>query len=141
MSEVISRTSMNVHPAAALGSASARFLMAAAQAARSQRTFTISLLLIAAWAVTNPLFHYSDTWQLAINTRTAVLRFFMVLLIQQTQNRASAAARTKLDELIRASQEARNVYVGLEKLSDESVGQLRKNYPVEARSEAHRVAR
>ena len=83
-----------------------------------------------------PVFHYSDTWQLAINTRTAILRFFMVLLIQHTQNRASTAAHAKLDELIRASEEARNVYVGLEMRADNSLRALRRNEPDAAYFEA-----
>jgi low affinity Fe/Cu permease len=88
--------------------------MTAAKVANSQRTFTVSLLLIAVWAAIGPFFHYSNTWQLTINTRTAILRFLMILLIQHAQNRASAAAHAKLDELIRANQEARNVVAGLE---------------------------
>jgi low affinity Fe/Cu permease len=125
-----------IHPESTAGSVSSRLLRAVARAAGSQRTFTISLFLIAAWAVTGPFFHYSDTWQLAINTRTAILRFFMVLLIQHTQDRASTAAHAKLDELIRASEDARNVYVGLEKRSDDSLRQLRKNHLDAAYDEA-----
>jgi low affinity Fe/Cu permease len=134
MSEVLLRPA--IHPARTAGSVSSRLLIAAARAAGSQRTFTISLFLITAWAVTGPVFHYSDTWQLVINTRTAILRFFMVLLIQHTQNRASTAAHAKLDELIRASEEARNVYVGLEKRADNSLRELRKNHPDAAYVEA-----
>jgi low affinity Fe/Cu permease len=106
-----------------------RILAAASRAAGSQRTFTISLLLIAAWAATGPFFHYSETWQLAINTRTAILRFFMILLIQHTQNRASISAHAKLDELIRANETARDHYVGLERLSDENLDRLRAHDP------------
>ena len=92
--------------------------MVATRLAGSPRTFTITLVLIAAWAATGPLFHYSNSWQLAINTRTAILRFFMILIIQHNQNRASGAAHAKLDELIRASREARAVFVGMERRSE-----------------------
>ena len=117
--------------APAADTAAARFLMALARVVGAQRNFTISLLLIAAWAVTGPLFHYSNSWQLAINTRTAVLRFFIVLLIQHSQNRQSVAAHAKLDELIRASHAARNVYLGLEKRSQEHIERLREKPPVD----------
>ena len=78
-----------------------------ARAAGTPRAFAISLALIAIWAVTGPFLHYSNSWQLAINTRTSILRFFMILFIQHLQTRESAAAHAKLDELIRASTAAR----------------------------------
>jgi low affinity Fe/Cu permease len=108
---------MKVYLASFARSASAGFLIAAAKVAGSQRAFTVSILLIAVWAATGSFFHYSNSWQLAINNRTAILRFFMILLIQHAQKRASVAAHAKLDELIRANQEARDVYLGLEKRS------------------------
>jgi low affinity Fe/Cu permease len=129
MSEAILRDSIDLHPGSPARSASPRFLMANARAAGSQRAFTVSLLLIAGWAMAGPFFHYSNTWQLAINSRTAILRFFMILLIQHAQNRASTAAHAKLDELIRANQDARAVYVGVEKLSVESFEHLPEAHP------------
>ncbi len=88
-------------------------------------TFAICCLTIVAWAVTGPLFHYSDTWQLIINTGTTIVTFLMVFLIQNTQNRDGAALQAKLDELIRATQEARNELVGLERHSEEQVERVR----------------
>src|SRR4051795_4227014 len=78
-------------------------------------SFVVCILLIAVWAVTGPVFHYSDTWQLIINTGTTIVTFLMVFLIQNTQNRDGAALQAKLDELIRAHHDARNMYMGIEK--------------------------
>ena len=80
-------------------------------------TFMICIVLVVAWAATGPLFHYSDTWQLVINTSTTIITFLMVFLIQNTQNRDGAAIQAKLDELIRISA-AENRYIGIEKLTD-----------------------
>src|SRR5690242_16226715 len=81
-----------------------------AHAAGRPATFALCCLTVAAWAVTGPLFHYSDTWQLVINTGTTIVTFLMVFLIQNTQNRDGAALQAKLDELIRANHDARNAY-------------------------------
>jgi low affinity Fe/Cu permease len=86
--------------------------------------FIAAILIIAAWAVTGPMFHFSDTWQLIINTGTTIVTFLMVFLIQNTQNRDSKAVHLKLDELIRALHGARNHLVDLEKLSDEELKKL-----------------
>ena len=103
-------------------------------------TFALSCALILVWAVTGPIFHYSDTWQLIINTGTTVVTFLMVFLIQNTKNRDGAALQAKLDELIRAHQEARNTYMGIEKLPEEQLTELREHcaegaMPEEARAE------
>lgn len=91
-------------------------------------TFLIAVLVIVAWAVTGPLFHYSDTWQLAINTGTTIVTFLMVFLIQNTQNRDSQALHLKLDELIRAKKGARNALLDLDDLSDEELEKIRTSF-------------
>ena len=92
----------------------------------------VSLLLIVVWAMTGPLFHYSDTWQLIINTGTTIVTFLMVFLIQNTQNRDGAAIQAKLDELIRASA-AQNAYIGIEHLTEEELDVLRARCEARAR--------
>jgi len=86
--------------------------------------FIAAILIIVIWALTGPMFHFSDTWQLIINTGTTIVTFLMVFLIQNTQNRDSKAVHLKLDELIRALHGARNHLVDLEKLSDEELTKL-----------------
>jgi low affinity Fe/Cu permease len=80
-------------------------------------TFLLCILLVVVWAATGPVFGYSDTWQLVINTSTTIITFLMVFLIQNTQNRDNAALQAKLDELIRASA-AKNTFIGIEHLTD-----------------------
>jgi len=88
-------------------------------------TFVVAVLIIAVWAITGPMFHYSDTWQLVINTGTTIVTFLMVFLIQNTQNRDSAAIQIKLDELIRAVDKARNELIGLEQRSEVEIKEKR----------------
>jgi low affinity Fe/Cu permease len=90
--------------------------------------FMIAVAVIIAWAVTGPFFHYSDTWQLIINTGTTIVTFLMVFLLQNTQNRDTAAIQLKLDELIRANQEARNVMLCLEDLSEEELKKIKATF-------------
>ncbi len=90
--------------------------------------FTIAILVIIAWGITGPTFHFSDTWQLIINTGTTIVTFLMVFLIQNTQNRDSKAMQLKLDELIRAVKEARNELLDLEELSDEDLKKLETQF-------------
>ena len=90
--------------------------------------FGLALLIVVAWAVTGPLFHFSDTWQLVINTGTTVVTFLMVFLIQNTQNRDSAAMQIKLDELIRALKSAHNELADLEDLSDHELEEMKARY-------------
>ena len=90
--------------------------------------FIGALIIIAVWGLTGPLFHFSDTWQLIINTGTTIVTFLMVFLIQNTQNRDAKAMHLKLDELIRAVKGARNRLVDLEKLSDEELKQLEEQF-------------
>jgi low affinity Fe/Cu permease len=85
-------------------------------------TFIVALLLVLIWATTGPLFHYSDTWQLVINTATSVLTFLMVFVIQNTQNRDGTAIQAKLDELIRSSA-AQNKLIGIEQLTAEEIAE------------------
>jgi low affinity Fe/Cu permease len=98
-------------------------------------TFAVSVLVILVWAVTGPIFHYSDTWQLIINTGTTIVTFLMVFLIQNTQNRDGAALQAKLDELIRANQDARDAFMGIERLDDEAVEKMREDCEETARNE------
>ena len=90
--------------------------------------FTIAILIIVVWGITGPTFHYSDTWQLIINTGTTIVTFLMVFLIQNTQNRDAKAMHLKLDELIRALKRARNEMVDLEELSDEELNTLEEQF-------------
>jgi low affinity Fe/Cu permease len=103
--------------------------------------FVIAVSIIAAWVLTGPLFGYSDTWQLAINTGTTIVTFLMVFLIQNTQNRDAEATQVKLDELIRATQGAHNVLLDLEELEDVELDRLHGMYEKlagHARSELRR---
>ena len=95
-----------------------------AEATGRPLTFAICLLSVVVWAVTGPLFQFSETWQLVINTGTTIVTFLMVFLIQNTQNRDGAAVQTKLDELIRASA-AQNTFIGIEHLTQEELDELR----------------
>jgi low affinity Fe/Cu permease len=87
--------------------------------------FILCLTLVIAWAVTGPLFHFSDTWQLVINTGTTIITFLMVFLIQNSQNREGEALQTKLDELIRAVNAAENRFIGLERRSEREITEMR----------------
>jgi low affinity Fe/Cu permease len=97
-------------------------------AAGQPLTFVIAVGVIIVWAASGPMFHYSDTWQLVINTGTTIVTFLMVFLIQNTQNRDAKAMHLKLDELIRAVQGARNRLVDLEKLSDDELKKLEEQF-------------
>jgi low affinity Fe/Cu permease len=90
--------------------------------------FIIAIIIIAVWGLTGPAFHYSDTWQLIINTGTTIVTFLMVFLIQNTQNRDAKAVHLKLDELIRALKGARNHLVDLEKLSDDELKKIEQQF-------------
>ena len=90
--------------------------------------FAAAILIIVVWGITGPTFHYSDTWQLIINTGTTIVTFLMVFLIQNTQNRDAKAMHLKLDEVIRALKRARNEMVDLEELSDEELNKLEDQF-------------
>ncbi len=88
----------------------------------------LGVLVVVVWALTGPMFHYSDTWQLVINTGTTIVTFLMVFLIQNTQNRDSKAMQLKLDELIRVIGHARNKLVDLENSDDETIEKLHEEF-------------
>ncbi len=94
----------------------------------SSWAFILAVLVIVVWAVSGPLFNFSDTWQLVINTGTTILTFLMVFLIQNTQNRDAHAIHLKLDELIKATRAARNVLIDAENMSDEEIERLRVEF-------------
>jgi low affinity Fe/Cu permease len=96
-------------------------------------TFIAAAALIIVWAITGPLFGYSDTWQLVINTGTTIITFLMVFLIQNTQNRDTEAMQIKLDELIRVTKEARNSLLDLEELDEKELNKIRDHYEELAR--------
>jgi low affinity Fe/Cu permease len=105
-----------------------RFAHGCAELMGTSIAFLSGVLVIVLWALTGPAFHYSDTWQLVINTTTTVVTFLMVFLIQNTQNRDARAMHLKLDELIRAVAAARNRLVHLEDLSDEDLKKLEEEF-------------
>jgi low affinity Fe/Cu permease len=88
-------------------------------------TFVIAVVIILVWGATGPMFHYSDTWQLIINTGTTIVTFLMVFLIQNSQNRDGAAMQAKLDELLRAVDKAREQFIGIEHLTDQQIELVR----------------
>lgn len=105
-----------------------RFAKQAAHFCGRPRVFVLAVGVIAAWIVTGPLFGFSDTWQLVINTGTTIVTFLMVFLIQNTQNRDTEAIQVKLDELIRATQGAHNALLDLEELEEGSLNAFRTKY-------------
>ncbi len=101
------------------------FAGAIARAAGQPAAFVIAFALILVWGVTGPIFGFSDTWQLVINTATTIITFLMVFLIQNSQNRDAAAMQAKLDELLRAIDEARGQFIGIEHLADWQIEEIR----------------
>lgn len=102
-------------------------------------TFVLALALIVGWGVTGPLFGFSDTWQLVVNTSTTIVTFLIVFLIQNSQNRDAAAMQAKLDELIRSVEAARNEFIGIEHLTDHEVEAIRAALEKEAGGNGHGV--
>jgi len=106
-------------------------------------TFGLAVGIVVIWAVTGPLFHYSDTWQLVINTGTTIVTFLMVFLIQNSQNRDGAAMQAKLDELLRAVDKAREQFIGIEHLTDQQIELVRsalERHAQEARNTKQKTA-
>lgn len=105
-----------------------RFAHGTAEAVGRPQAFVVALAIVVAWGATGPMFHYSDTWQLVINTGTTIVTFLMVFLIQNTQNRDAQAMQLKLDELIRANKKARNTLLNAETMSDEDLAKLQNEF-------------
>ena len=105
-----------------------KFAHRASEAVGSPWAFLLAVVVVALWGLTGPLFGYSDTWQLIINTGTTIVTFLMVFLIQNTQNRDARAIHLKLDELLRSVDQARTGLVDLEDLSDEELAQLQRQF-------------
>lgn len=105
-----------------------QFAHRVSQVLGSAWAFVLALLTLVLWAVTGPFFHFSDTWQLVINTGTTIITFLMVFLIQNTQNRDTRAIHLKLDELIRAGGRTRDTLVDLEELSDRELDALQEEF-------------
>lgn len=98
--------------------------------------FVTAVAMIVLWGATGPLFHYSDTWQLVVNTATTIVTFLMVFLIQNSTNRDAAAMQAKLDELIRALEGARNGFIGIEHMTDKKLEELRASLEAETGADA-----
>jgi low affinity Fe/Cu permease len=105
-----------------------RFAKSTARITGQPITFSIAVAIIIVWACTGPLFHFSDTWQLVINTSTTIITFLMVFLIQNTQNRDSETIQIKLDELIRSMEGAHNALLDLEELEEDDLDRIRGDY-------------
>ena len=109
-----------------------------ALAAGQPWAFAIAAGSIIVWALCGPIFHYSDTWQLIINTATTIVTFLMVFLIQNSQNRDGAAMQAKLDEIIRALEEARGTFIGIEHLTDTQISEIRAALEADCEKEPDR---
>ena len=116
----------------------AKFANQIARLSGRPKTFLLAVAVIVAWLVTGPLFGFSDTWQLVINTGTTIVTFLMVFLIQNTQNRDAEALQIKMDELIRATKGAHNALMDLEEMEQDNLDEFRRRYQLlasEARAE------
>lgn len=110
-----------------------RFAQNAARAAGKPVTFVLAFSFLIIWAVVGPIFQFSNTWQLVVNTGTTIVTFLMVFLIQNTQNRDTEALQIKLDELIRSSRSAKNSLLDLEELEESELDKIRNEYEELAR--------
>ena len=118
-----------------------RFAKATAHICGRPPVFTLAVATIVVWLISGPLFGFSDTWQLVINTGTTIVTFLMVFLIQNTQNRDTEAIQVKLDELIRATRGAHNVLLDLEELEQENLDVFRQKYRTLAASARNEISR
>ncbi|MFM8822893.1 MAG: low affinity iron permease family protein [Limnohabitans sp.] len=119
----------------------ANFAKKIAHVCGKPRTFSLAVAVIAVWIVTGPLFAFSDTWQLVINTGTTIVTFLMVFLIQNTQNRDTEAIQLKLDELIRATHGAHNALLDLEELEEDSLDAFKRKYQALAEKARHQLVK
>src|SRR5215208_5553303 len=103
--------------------------------------FVLAFGTIIVWSMTGPMFGYSDTWQLVVNTATTIVTFLMVFLIQNSQNRDAAAMQAKLDEIIRASSQARNRFIGIEHLTERELREIREAIERECGDDADEAVR
>ncbi len=110
------------------GAGFSRFAQSLSQWAGRPLTFALACVLLVAWALSGPFFHFNDTWQLVINTSTTIITFLMVFLIQSTQNRDTDALHIKIDELLRTTHHAHRVLMGLDDMGSEELQKLRKTY-------------
>jgi len=117
-----------------------RFAKRSARLAGRPATFSLAVCVLLAWLITGPLFNFSDTWQLVINTGTTIVTFLMVFLIQNTQNRDTEAMQVKLDELIRATKGAHNAILDLEELDEALLESFRRRYQALARKAREEIA-
>src|ERR1700712_2856321 len=118
----------------------AKFANATARATGSPIAFLLCVASVLVWAATGPMFKFSETWQLVINTGTTIITFLMVFLIQNTQNRDGAALQTKLDELIRATSEAGNEFIGIEARTDAELATLHSQCVEQSKRSQSRLA-
>lgn len=118
-----------------------RFAKTTAHFCGRPRVFAMAVGVIAVWIITGPIFHFSDTWQLVINTGTTIITFLMVFLIQNTQNRDTEAIQVKLDELIRATKGAHNALLDLEELEEEILDAFRVKYQALASAAREEMSR
>jgi low affinity Fe/Cu permease len=118
-----------------------RFAKWTARAAGRPFSFTVAVAVILVWGITGPIFGFSDTWQLVINTGTTIVTFLMVFLIQNTQNRDTEALQVKLDELIRVTQGAHNALLDLEELDEWELDRIRASYEALAKSARENLKR
>ena len=116
-----------------------RFAKTAARATGRPVAFAVAVLAILAWAVTGPIFGFSNTWQLIVNTGTTIMTFLMVFLIQNTQNRDTEAMQVKLDELIRVTHGAHNALLDLEELDEDQLDRIRAQYEALAEKARERL--
>jgi low affinity Fe/Cu permease len=125
-------------PKSRIGHALEKFSLAATEWAGSSWAFSVAVAIILAWAVTGPIFHFSDTWQLVINTGTTIVTFLMVFLIQRSQNKEGKAIQLKLNEIVAAMQGASNRLIDVESLSEDEIRTLKLHYAEIAKLAARR---